>query len=383
VNTPVFPETHARRSRVAGRLVELAIASIGLVVLICAASATQSWLDRHFLPSFYVPRNWYVRIETIVRLVAAASGALTFFVRRRLAGVVTRNPAQALHIVVAVVLALGASEVVLRRFHVRSSEWLLREEEPRRRPDARLGWTLAPARTGYLTVGGRGVEYAVDAAGYRVRRVDEPVDPGRPSVLCAGESIVFGEGLMWDESIPAQLGAMTGIQSVNLGVNGYSSDQAYLRLQNELPRFRHPVAVVSLFMTMLFGRNLDDDRPHLGPGLVWLPATPRSRLAALGRLFVPYRSDADVERGVTLTRDVLRATIDRARARGAAPLIVVPHLGPENPIERALRHHILDEGGLPYLWVEIDAEWQVPGDGHPDARGAHAIAAAIAALLRK
>ena len=136
-------------------------------------------------------------------------------------------------------------------------------------------------------------------------------------------------------------------------------------------------------MTVLFGRNLDDDRPHLGPGLVWLPATPRSRLAALGRLFVPYRSDADVERGVTLTRDVLRATIDLARARGATPVIVVPHLGPEDPIEGALRRRVLDEGGIPYVWVEIDAAWHLPRDRHPDARGARAIAAAIAAGLRK
>jgi hypothetical protein len=383
VNVPISPETRARHSRVVGRVVEVALVSIGLALVVCAALATQSWLDRHFLPSFFVPRNWYVRIETVVRLVTAAAGALTIFVRRRIADVVTRTPARTLHFVVAVLLALGASELVLRRVHLRSSEWLLPEEEPRRRPDARLGWTLAPARTGHLTIGGRRVEYAIDAAGYRIRRVDEPVNPARPSVLVTGESIVFGEGLTWEESIPAQLGAMTGIQSVNLGVNGYSSDQAYLRLQNELPRFRQPVAVVSLFMTVLFGRNLDDDRPHLGPGLVWQPAAPRSRLAALGRLFVPYRSAADVERGVTLTRDVLRATIDLARTRGAPAVIVVPHLGPEDPIEGALRRRILDEGGLAYEWVETDASWHVPGDAHPDARGAHAIAAAIAARLRK
>ena len=377
---PPFPE---RRPGLVSRL-ELAIALVGIALVIGAAGADQRWLDRHFLPSFYVPRLWYVRIETIVRLVTAASGAaLALIVRRRLAQAMTRTPVQALNIAVAFVMALGASELVLRHVHLRSSEWLLPDEEPRRRPDPRLGWTLAPARTGHVDAGGRAVDYAIDPAGYRVRRADEPVDPGRPSVLFAGESIVFGEGLTWEESFPAQLGAMTGVQSVNLGVNGYGSDQAYLRLKNELPRFRHPVAVVSLFMTVLFGRNLDDDRPHLGPWLVWLPATPRSRLAALGRLFVPYRSDGDVERGVTLTRDVLRATLDLARARGATPVIVVPHLGPEDPIEAALRRRILDQGGFSYVWVEIDAAWHRPRDEHPDARGAQAIAAAIAAWLRK
>src|SRR5258705_2446916 len=37
-------------------------------------------------------------------------------------------------------------------------------------------------------------------------------------------------------------------------------------------------------MTALFGRNLDDDRPHLGPGLVWRPAQPHWRL-------VPWKRD--------------------------------------------------------------------------------------------
>ena len=109
---------------------------------------------------------------------------------------------------------------------------------------------------------------------------------------------MFGEGLTWDESVPAQVGAMLGMQSANLAVHGYGTDQAYLRLQAELPRFRRPVAVVSLFMTTLFGRNLDDDRPHLGPGLAGCPASPHGRLRSLAQLLVPYRSDETVERGV-------------------------------------------------------------------------------------
>ena len=85
MNTLVVSETRARRARLAGLLVEVVLAGIGLALVVCAAAATQRWLDSHFLPSFYVPRNWYVRIETIVRLVTAAAGGLTFLVRRRLA----------------------------------------------------------------------------------------------------------------------------------------------------------------------------------------------------------------------------------------------------------------------------------------------------------
>jgi len=83
-----------------------------------------------------------------------------------------------------------------------------------------------------------------------------------------------------------------------------------------------------------------------------------------------------------VTRDVLRATIELAQARGATPIIVVPQLGPEDEPERTLRRRVLDEAGLPYVWVEMDASWRLPWDRHPDARAAHAIAASIAARLR-
>src|SRR5262249_4002188 len=152
-----------------------------------------------------------------------------------------------------------------------------------RQPDARVGWTFVPSRVGHATMGGRTIDYALDAYGYRVRRADDAIDPARPTILFTGESIVFGEGLTWSESLPAQVETMTGVQTANLAVHGFSTDQAYVRLTTELPRFRAPVAVISIFMSALFGRNLDDDRPHLGPGLVWMPPVQHSRLKMLAK----------------------------------------------------------------------------------------------------
>ena len=49
-----------------------------------AFAANQRWLDQHFLPSWFLPRQWYVLIETLVRLVMAASGvSLALFARPR------------------------------------------------------------------------------------------------------------------------------------------------------------------------------------------------------------------------------------------------------------------------------------------------------------
>lgn len=374
----------ARRSTLfRPRLVaEIVVAAMGAALLICVIVANQGWLDRHFVPSFFLPRHTYVVLETCARVVMAILGAwLVFVARSRVGRFAARAPDHAFEILIAIVLAMGASDLLLRFVHLRPVEWLSADQEPRREPDPHLGWTWVPARTGRKTIGGRTIDYAIDATGYRVQRVDEPVDPTRPTVLFAGESVMFGEGLSWEESIPAQVGAMLGMQTANLAVHGYGNDQAYMRLETELPRFRQPIAVVSLFMTDLFGRNLDQDRPHLGPDLDWLPPEKRSRLASLAKLLVPYRANGTVDRGIVVTRKVFRATNELARAHGATPLLVVLQFGQEEQPERALRRRILDDAALPYLFVEIDSAWRLPWDRHPNARAAHAIATAIAARL--
>lgn len=303
---------------------------------------------------------------------------LILLARRRAGRGAARTPAGVVYVAMAVVLALGASELLLAHAHLRPTEWLSPNDEPRRQPDPRLGWIWVPDRTGHKDIGGRLIDYAIDPAGYRVSHIDEHVDPEQPTILFTGESVMFGEGLTYEESIPAQVGAMMRIQTANLAVHGYGNDQAYLRLETELPRFRRPVAVVSLFMTALFGRNLDQDRPHLGPGLIWLPAQQHSRLLSLAKLVVPYRADTTVDRGVRVTQDVFRATSDLAQAHGAQPLLVVLQFGHEDQPEQALRRRILDDANIPYVFVDVDSSWRLSWDRHPNARAAHAIAAAIA-----
>ena len=352
----------------------------GTALVLAAAAATQSWLDRHFLPSFLISRQAYVGIEMSVRVAFAICGFFLIFAARRVASLLT---VRALAIAAAALLALGAGELVLRTVRLRPAEWQAADEEPRRQPDSRVGWTFVPARTGYSLSGGRTIEYAFDASGYRVRRGGQAVDRERTSIVFAGESVMFGDGLAYDETVPAQVEAILGVQSVNMAVYGYSTDQMYLRLESELPRIRRPEAVVMLFMTALFGRNLDDDRPHLlRGGLVWRPAVQHGRLITLARLVVPFRRDATVENGIAATREVLSAAVNLSRSRGATPLIVVPQIGAEAEPERTLRRRILDDASLPYVMVQLDPAWHVPWDRHPDAWAARVLAETSAERLR-
>ena len=107
------------------------------------------------------------------------------------------------------------------------------------------------------------MSYSFDNAGYRVSVQGAEVDVEQPTLLFTGESIIAGYGLAWEETIPARVGALLGMQSANLAVSDYSNDQSYLRLAAELPHFREPLAVVTLFMPALFDRNLLDNRPRL------------------------------------------------------------------------------------------------------------------------
>ena len=239
-----------------------------------------------------------------------------------------------------------------------------------------------PNHRGYDFLAGRRIEYLTDAHGFRIASPAEHLDPARPAILFAGESVMEGYGLQWRETIPAQVGARLGVQPANIAVSGYSTDQAYIRLQSELPRFRCPRAIVTLFMTSFLDRNINVDRPHLDSELRLHPPRKDWRLAVLARRLIPYRSRSAIDGGIAMTRAVLGATTTLARSRGAASLIVVPVFIPENMAETALRRHVLDDAGIDYLLVPIDAGWRLGQDMHPDARAARVIAAAISARLR-
>ena len=112
---------------------EVAIACVGAALLLCAVLANQHWLDRHFLPSWFLPHQWWVLIESSVRVMLAAVGVLlAFWVRPRLGRLIAATPARVVQSAIAAVLALVAGELVLRHVQLRPAGWLVAEEEPRR-----------------------------------------------------------------------------------------------------------------------------------------------------------------------------------------------------------------------------------------------------------
>jgi len=238
----------AAPSRARGLVAELVVVVLGLALLGWAAAADTHWLDRHVLPDFYTPRERQVLILNLLRGAAAALGLALVFVVRPWAGRKLTDTTSArlaydvAPMALAVALSLAASEFLLSRLPWLGTQEVPAPREPLRQRDPRLGWVFVPSREGVGRLGGRDIAYAFDAEGHRVRRLGDQVDYARPTILFTGESVMVGHGLTWEESLPAQVEALTGVQSANLAVEGYATDQSYLRLRDEQADFRRPVA---------------------------------------------------------------------------------------------------------------------------------------------
>ena len=378
----------ATEHRVAAACTEILLLCVGMSLLVVALLADKLWLDSHVLPHMFLSRSEEIALWVIGRAVIALLGlAAITRLRRSAARQVRQGKGKELAIqcallLLAMLLSIPASEAVLRSIPWSKGEEWHQREEPLRVGDPYLGWRNQPSRTGEEIFGGQRILYHFDAAGHRIAAPGRTVDYRRPSILLAGESIMIGFRLNWSDSIAGRLEAITGAQSANLAVNGYSTDQVYMSLTAELPRFQHPIAVVALFTPTLLERNLRMGKPWLDAALRWHPPRPQWRLQKLiTKNILPINRVATIERGVVTTRAVLSGIVEAARARHAEPLIMVPCTMPEQPVERDLRLRIL--AGLPYVLVPLDPEWQIAGDGHPDTRADLAMARAVATELER
>jgi len=92
----------------------IAVTVIGIALIDVAFAANQRWLDQHFLPSFFLTRSEYVRIEWVVRLgigiVGISVALIAPFVARFLTSRILRL---AISMGIAAVLALVAGQAGL------------------------------------------------------------------------------------------------------------------------------------------------------------------------------------------------------------------------------------------------------------------------------
>lgn len=139
-----------------------------------------------------------------------------------------------------VLLAAGAAEAVLRRAR---PEFLrgTRALHPHVYSET-YGWALRPGAR-YTGRGGEAI--SVNSRGYRGPLHGAAPAPVVTRVLMLGDSVTFGSGVSDAETFTSLLDARPDVEALNLGVDGYGTDQALLRLEHEGLAFRPHVVVLN------------------------------------------------------------------------------------------------------------------------------------------
>jgi hypothetical protein len=378
----------------------LLVALVGVGLILAALRIDREWYEVHVLVARCAVFPSEVAGVGRLRARLAVAGAFLLvllfpmdrLLRRAERAARRVSPGAFLRVGVAVVLALGVSEAILRwKSHTPVGLHPPLIALPPTHADPRLFWALDAPRTTVLDGDGRAIRYAIDAAGDRSASETDAVDPSLPTVLFAGESVTFGLGVAWDETYPAIVGRRLGVQIVTAAVHGYGDDQIYLSMLDHLAKLEQPTAVVTLVLADLLERDVSTWRSRLvvgdGGSLVVARAQPElfreSPLVAFVERVAPWEDDASLR----VARAIFVAGDRAARARGARALFVLTNLQeaclPDASGRPSIEARLFDGLPVEHVRVDLDPSWIVKSSAHPDARAHAKLADGVLAALRE
>jgi len=165
-------------------------------------------------------------------------------VSRRGARGLGANLVLALASALVTVLALGVAELAVRRARPRYLERISLDDLAYLHTYSPVyGWTPRPSFRYTLA----GSETAINRLGYRGREVSAARAPGRKRIVMLGDSITFGYGVRDGETFSAVLESLDPrLEVVNLGVQGYGTDQELLKLEREGLAYAPDVVVLNV-----------------------------------------------------------------------------------------------------------------------------------------
>ena len=265
----------------------------------CSRSFTnQRWFDHHILPSFYLMRAGTCSSSRRPRLDVRSPAPAARVARPRIGRVPDRIPAASFAPSVAAVLAIVAGAP---RAQLDAS--VERVAALRHRAAASAGSATrldVRARSRESAQDGRRTDDHVHVRrpGYSRAKRRRASRPGRPTILFVGESVMFGEGLNWEETIPAQVGALMDVQT-------REPRRARLRDRSVVPAPRSRAAALSPAGRGRLAVHDRAPRPESGRQ----PSAPRARIGL---------DAADRSRPARVTRRAHRAVSPRRRRSSAA-----------------------------------------------------------------
>ncbi|HDH12750.1 MAG TPA: hypothetical protein ENG83_11250 [Nitrospirae bacterium] len=152
--------------------------------------------------------------------------------------------------------------------------------------DPELGWSYVPNKSAIHKAGKITKPVHFDENGIRVPNSGFQFDYSKPSILFIGGSFTMGHGLSYEESFVGKFDAIEEVpyQVVNLGVQGYGSDQALLALKRYLTEFNTKIVVYTFIEDHIL-RNGSYDRRTLVPTAKFLGTKPQFALNSEKKLY--------------------------------------------------------------------------------------------------
>lgn len=285
------------------------------------------------------------------------------------------------------------------------------------RPDDQLGWTLLPGYEGVHVEYRYTARTTTNALGFRTPAWDAARQAAKRRVLVLGDSCTFGRGVLDEETWPARLEARLRAAGEDVavfcaGVPGYDTDQEEKLLARLEGVVRPTDVVVGWLPNDVTDRREASGPVHIVDGqmvqdlddyLAWrdrhlksaLWSYIRVRLKLLRRTANARHLTAIPDEGLALSQAPLRRILERARALGARPAVVLfprqeevedPGLDPSHYARMASFVR-----GLGAPCVDMFAVWRAaPASGrylerdpvHPTAKGYDEVAAEVAKALR-
>ncbi len=111
--------------------------------------------------------------------------------------------------------------------------------------DERLGWKLKPSARTVNEVVEFSHEIATNARGYRDEDTPFERPEGRRRIVLIGDSFTMGDGVHRGELFADRLEELLDVDVVNLGVNGYGTDQEVLTYEEEGVRYGGDVVLLA------------------------------------------------------------------------------------------------------------------------------------------
>lgn len=179
------------------------------------------------------------------------------------------------------------AEIFLRIFDIPFKPMYTPTENAIAQFDDVLGWSYLPNLSRKLRYGPHVKTVHFNKDGIRVPHPGFKFDYKKPSVIFIGGSFTMGDGLNYEETFIGQLEKMDGFpyQLVNLGVQAFGTDQAFLALQKHWNKFNTKV-VVYTFIEQHIMRNGNHDRRLLDPAAWFLGTKPLFALDHNNKLYL-------------------------------------------------------------------------------------------------